>query len=428
VAAVRTVGVIATLAALALVLAAPAGASRYVRFGVQDDAWLASGPGTLSQRLDRLERLGVEIVRFNLRWDQVATKRPAFGRDPDDPAYRWDVPDAVLEGLRRRGLPAVVTLLGTPAWANGGRAWNVPPKTGSTFANFTAAAAARYPWVRHWLIWNEPNLRRFLSPPSPAVYTRRLLNPAYRVLHQAIPRVRVGGGVTAPRANGGVSPVDWIRRLGAAGARLDAYAHHPYPGNPVETPSSGGCDNRRCKTITMSNIELLLAEVKRAFGPKRIWLTEYGYQTISQERLLGVSQARQSRFLAEAARRVRDLPAVDMLIHFLVQDDVVPEGWQSGFYTHTGKAKLSARGFPLPLLQVARRGASTTLWGQVRPRAGRQPYRIQILQRGRWVSIGGARRTDARGFFTLTVRAARGARVRLWSTRDRLASPTLRLH
>ena len=44
---------------------------------------------------------------------------------------------------------------------------------------------------------------------------------------------RVAGGVTAPRGNtGGVSPVQWIRGMGAAKARLDAYAHHPYPLRP----------------------------------------------------------------------------------------------------------------------------------------------------------------------------------------------------
>ena len=228
--------------------------------------------------------------------------------------------------------------------------------------------------MRHWLIWNEPNLSRFLDPPSPSLYTRRLLNPAYAALHAAIPGVKVGGGVSAPRANGGVSPVDWIRGLGAAGARLDAYAHHPYPGNRVETPFSGGCDNRRCETITMANIELLLSEVKRVLGPKRIWLTEYGYQTTPHEQLVGVSQARQSLYLAEAARRVRNLPDVDMLIQFLVQDDIVPEGWQSGFYTATGKAKLSARGFPLPLLAggAARRLDDAVGSGA----AGRGPSRV----------------------------------------------------
>ena len=38
---------------------AGAGASPSVRYGIQDDAWLRFGPGTLEQRLDRLDSLGV---------------------------------------------------------------------------------------------------------------------------------------------------------------------------------------------------------------------------------------------------------------------------------------------------------------------------------------------------------------------------------
>ena len=46
---------LALLAAAAATLTfsvSPAAASPYARFGVQDDAWLASGAGTLERRLD----------------------------------------------------------------------------------------------------------------------------------------------------------------------------------------------------------------------------------------------------------------------------------------------------------------------------------------------------------------------------------------
>ena len=37
--------------------------------------------------------------------------------------------------------------------------------------------------------------------------------------------------------------------MGRAGAKLDAYAHHPYPLVPkVETPTSGGCTH--CQSLT----------------------------------------------------------------------------------------------------------------------------------------------------------------------------------
>src|SRR5260370_29326909 len=59
----RGVGAV-VLAALALVVSAPAQASRGAEFGIQDDAWLMYGPETLAQRLTTLENLGVGVVRF----------------------------------------------------------------------------------------------------------------------------------------------------------------------------------------------------------------------------------------------------------------------------------------------------------------------------------------------------------------------------
>ena len=86
-----------------------------LRFGIQDDAWLIHGAGTLDDRLDRLERLGVDVVRFNLHWDQIET---APGEYSGEDSRR------VLEGLRSRGIPAVVGIVGSPRWANGGRTPN----------------------------------------------------------------------------------------------------------------------------------------------------------------------------------------------------------------------------------------------------------------------------------------------------------------
>ncbi len=60
-----------------LVYAMRAEASPSIQYGVQDDAWLLGGPGTFDERLDRVDALGVDLVRVNVRWDQVAAKRPA---------------------------------------------------------------------------------------------------------------------------------------------------------------------------------------------------------------------------------------------------------------------------------------------------------------------------------------------------------------
>lgn len=400
----RTRLLVAVLVSTLLGAAAPAADSAPgVRYGIQDDAWLVHGPGTLDDRLDRLERLGVDLVRFNLHWDRIEPVRGELS---------WEESDLVLKGLRSRGIGAVVGLVGSPRWANGGRTPNFAPGAAS-FSGFARAAAIRYRWVNQWLVWNEPNQARWLRPTTPAVYVRQLLNPAYAAIHAVNSRAKVAGGVTAPRAaRGGVSPVAWIRGMRRAGARLDAYAHHPYPSSSRETPFSGGCGH--CTTITMATLERLLSEVGRAFGPKRIWLTEYGYQTDAY----GVTQQRQAELIGQSGYRVYKAPRVDMLIHYLVEDEPQPERFQSGLFQNSGRPKLAALAFPLPLAQAGRSGGKLVLWGQVRPRSGVQSFRVQVRTRGAWRFSGGFRRTGVRGFFSVSVSAARGTAVRIFSPRD----------
>jgi hypothetical protein len=403
-------------AACALLLAAPAGGSSSVRYGIQDDAWLEHGPGTLAERVATLKRLGLDVVRVNLEWNAIERRRGA--RD-------WARADALLGALRDGGIEPAVTLLGTPRWANGGRSPNWAPLRGADFARFAAAAAARYPFVSRWVIWNEPNQRRWLRPTTPAAYVTRLLNPGYAAIRRVLPAARVAGGATAPRGGYlGVSPVDFIRGMGRAGARLDAFAHHPYPLTPTETPSAGGCSH--CQTITMATLERLIGEVDAAFGrTTRIWLTEYGYQTSPPDRVLGVPLAVQARYVAEAALRVRRAPRVDLLIHYLFQDEPDTARWQSGLRTADGREKPALRAAMLPLVQVARSGGRTTLWGQVRPGRGRRAYELQLHAGGVWRTLGGAARTSRRGELTRTVPAGKGARLRLFYPGAGLASPVL---
>ncbi|HYI73634.1 MAG TPA: glycosyl hydrolase [Gaiellaceae bacterium] len=411
----------------ALILAWPATAAPGALYGIQDDAWLTQGPGTLESRLDELDRLGVDVVRYTVRWDVVAAERPVVARDATDLAYDWRSTDAVLRGLRRHGISPVLTLYGTPRWANGGRGPNWAPSSASSFGEFARAAATRYGWVRQWTIWNEPNRAQWLQPTSASTYVRNLLNPAYAQIHAVIPAARVGGGMTAPRAGaGGVSPVSWIKSMGAARARLDAYAHHPYPGRPqIETPWAPAC--RSCTTIAMADLERLVALVHKNLGRKRIWLTEFGYQTNPPDVFLGVSPEKQAEHVASAARRVQSAPFVDMLIFFLVRDDAAPEGWQSGFTTVSGVKKPAYTAFRLPLVKTSRNGQLVGLWGQIREGTGRQTYRLRVYRNGGWVWLGGTRTTDARGAFSVKVRVPDGALVQLYAVRNGTTSLAVRV-
>src|SRR4051794_22234732 len=89
----RLMLLVALAAALACTAASSVQASKSVRFGIQDDAWLEFGPGKLDQRLSTFKTLGVPLVRFTIRWNEIAARRPRDPASPRDPAYDWRRPD-----------------------------------------------------------------------------------------------------------------------------------------------------------------------------------------------------------------------------------------------------------------------------------------------------------------------------------------------
>jgi Cellulase (glycosyl hydrolase family 5) len=425
----RRLVLLATLLGAAA-FAATAAASQKVEYGIQDDAWLAGAAGqpqVLEDRLSILDSLGVDTVRYTLRWDYVAIAKPAHAADPTDAGYDWSIPDAVISGLHRHGINVLLTIWGTPPWANGDNRPSHPPVSPSALALFATAAAKRYPWVHMWEIWNEPNQVGGLNPNRPKLYVQRLLNPTVAALHKVDAKNLVAGGATSPRATKtALSAVDFMHGMRLAHAKFDVYSHHPYPrwfgrGRPETPLHSLPCT----KWLTMASLQCLLRDVHRNFGPKHVWLTEYAYKTNPPDQFRGVAPNLQARYLAEAARRVYQAPRVDLLINFLIRDESKVGRWASGFLTAGDVVKPSFFSFMLPLAQLGRQGGRTILWGQVRPRSGPQPYLLQRWWRGRWIPAGRVGVTGERGFFTRAVFARRGARFRVWSLLDNRFSPTL---
>jgi hypothetical protein len=356
-----------------------------------------------------LQELGVGVVRVTVRWDQIATAKPAAPRDPADSAYAWGVFGDALDTLHAHGLNALVTLYGAPRWSNGGLGPNHFPASG--FGDFAYAASKRFPWVRMWTIWNEPNTAVFSTPVSPSAYVRTVLNPGYVSLHAANRRNLVAGGVTSPRKTPtGMSPLAFMQGMRAAHAKLDAYAQNPYPLSPSETPTHTSCES--CSYFTMATLPEIRREVTRAFGGKPLWLTEYGYQTNPPDPLLGVSYAKQAQYVGEAALRVWQTAGVTVLIQFLLRDEPAVGGWQSGLETVAGKAKPSLQAFKLPLAVVSRSGSRVALWGMVRPGSGARAYVLQRKVGGAWRTLATGR-TTAHGALSRTVTVAAGTQVRL---------------
>ena len=383
---------IVLLAGLAGLAPASAPAKRHMLVGIFDDSETL---GYTARAFPLLKTLRVQIVRSNLYWGGVPgvarSRRPAHPTNPADPAYNWAPYDALVKTAAENKIKVLFSIFGTPGWANRGKPWNRAPRLARDLRNFAYAAAKRYsgsyvvddgdpttvdlplPAVRYWLVWNEPNNPVFLQPQftrvgrgkkrhwvaqSPIDYAR-MCSAVYTGVHATLIRgEKVACGGTGPRGNNNagskrasIGPIPFLRGLKHAGLkRFDAYAHHPYYGKPSETPASKPKSNRGKRgkispPVVLGNIGELITEVNHAWGRKRIWITEYGYQTNPPDRAFGVTWAKQAKYLKQAYAIARKNPRIDMMVWFLLRDEKRLNGWQSGLMTVAGKHKPSFNAF-----------------------------------------------------------------------------------
>ena len=85
-----------------------------------------------------------------------------------------------------------------------------------------------------------------------------------------------------------------------------------------------------------------MTEVSKAFGPgKRLWITEYGYQTDPPDPDFGVPPATQAAYMKTSFALAKANPSIDLMIWFLVKDEPQLSGWQSGVVDTNGARKPS---------------------------------------------------------------------------------------
>jgi putative glycosyl hydrolase len=98
--------------------------------------------------------------------------------------------------------------------------------------------------------------------------------------------------------------------------------------------------------VTLGNIGDLFSELNHLYGKgKRVWITEYGYQTNPPDRLFGVSWRRQAAYMKQAYAIARKHPRIDMMLWFLLKDEQSVGRWQSGLYTFAGRKKPAFTAF-----------------------------------------------------------------------------------
>lgn len=265
----------------------------------------------------------------------------------------------------------------------------------NAYCGFLGDVATRFPAIRDFAIWLEPNKQQFWAPQfdqagrsvAPRAYVA-LLARCWDVLHGIRADANVIGPSTSskgndrPGARSNVShaPSTFIRRMGEAyrasgraAPLLDTIGHHPYGLHSAERPWQ---THPRSGTLGLGDWHALLQAWHDGFagthqplpgGGTPIWYLESGFQTVpagtSQGAYTG-SETEQHPLQAavpggdvdpaasrapDQATQLRDAielaycqPYVTALFNFLLYDEAALGRWQSGVYWADGGVKPSA--------------------------------------------------------------------------------------
>ena len=444
-----------TALAVAALTAAPAQASKTQESIFQDDATLlGDNAGKREQALDEMQALGVDTVRALVLWNRIAPDATSpdkpSGFDATDPgaypAGNWARVDALVQGAQSRGMQVLLTPTGPgPGWASdcGGsyEARRICKPNPDEFGAYVTAVGKRYPNVKRWSIWNEPNQGGWLQPQL--TITSKGATPyaphRYRELVQSATaglsasghggdQILLGetapiGRTTGALATRSMSPVDFWRELSCldtkgrkltgsnaavrdctSPGRMDvtAVAHHPYTKSAGRAPSDKGGS----RDITLASIGRLNLWVDRGARAGRlprslpIYSTEFGFQTNPPDRLSGVSLSAQAQYLNQADYMSWTNSRLRSVAQYEMFDERVTGAFQTGLRFDDGRAKPGLDAYRLPVWSF-KRGSYLYVWGMVRPARGGAAQtatveyydaRARAWKRVRTVSVRGANR------------------------------------
>src|SRR5436190_4900130 len=123
-------------------------ATRQLRIFQDDRMLVYSGPLVRAAVLDQAKQMGVDVIRVQFVWRNIALSKPANPADPNAYGTAWSNWDSLVLDAHKRGLKVLATVTGpAPTWAAGTTAKYY---TGSrypsvkAFSEFMAAVGRRY--------------------------------------------------------------------------------------------------------------------------------------------------------------------------------------------------------------------------------------------------------------------------------------------
>jgi hypothetical protein len=354
----------AAAAALVVPATASAGGPAMVVGATEDVVRQATLPQAKAQ-MDMLRVAGFTGVRLSQVWQPGETSLTEAALVPLQNA---------VDAARLDGMDVLITVT-----QFGSRTTPLTQEDQDDFAEFAAWLAKKLPYVRRFIVSNEPNLNRFWLPQygpdgsdvaAPAY--EALLAKTYDALKKVDPELEVLGGALAPRGSDRAgtirdthSPTMFITDMAAAYRAsgrtkpiMDALAIHPYEDDSSVPPALGTHPNTT--TIALADYDKLVALLRESFagtaqpgGTLPIFYDEFGVESVipsdRTELYRGteptttkpVDEATQAGFYRQALALAFCQPNVEGISLFHAFDEPELLGWQSGLYYVNKKPKSS---------------------------------------------------------------------------------------
>ena len=335
--------------------------------GFQDDPTLPLARRRARRSSTASRRPAPSIIRTTADWSAIAPTRPANATEPVRPRLQLRRPRRRSSGTRSSAASrCMLTIWGTPTWANGGKGAERAADAVADLQNFARALADRYsgrhagyPFVGYYSIWNEPNLRsswRRSSTRAARSSARRLREALPRRLRRHQGRQPEGAGRDRrdlaarprPAADGrhaeSVAPGTFAQLLSPRRPALqfDAWAHHPYPtaAEPA-ADAEGALAERDAAAAAAASRTTLDAVVQPQGHPDldhRVRLRDEAGRADAASPI-----AQQAAYMTQAIAHAEGRPArADVhLVHLPGRDESL---WQSGLFNAV-RARRS-RGVP----------------------------------------------------------------------------------
>jgi hypothetical protein len=340
-------------------------AGRTLTVGASESASLIADPVVAKSRMDLAVLGGLTEIEVRMSWTRGADAPTA------------DELAALQSAAGAAQLDAVRLIVGVDT--GGSRQTPLSAADRTAFATYTASLATSVPYLKDFIVGNEPNLNRFWMPQFDkrgrdvaAPGYEALLAQTYDALKAVSPDINVIGGAVSPRgadrpgaSRQTHSPTTFLRDLGAAYRKsrrakpiMDTLAIHPY-GETSKTPPTAL--HPKSTSISIADYPKLVKLLTQAFRRTAqrsanlpILYGEYGVQTQIPADKLGaytnlgvataadaVSEQMQAKYYTRAIQLAYCQKTVVGLLFFHVSDEHDLDRWQSGLFYADDTPKTS---------------------------------------------------------------------------------------